>query len=69
MSLALMYHSARRGTILIQSGSESRTRKSRSLYGNYVWENFNMEAETAAQLKRALRVNNVCMKAFETRTS
>ena len=61
--------SAQRGTIFIQGGSESRTQKSSSPYGNSVWGNFNMAAETAAQLKWALRINNVCMKAFEPRIS
>ena len=61
--------SARRGTIFIQNGSESCMRKSCSLYGSFVWGNFNMAAETASQLKRALHVNNVGTNAFKPRTS
>ena len=60
---------ARRDTIFLSSGSESRTRKLGLLYGDFVWGIFNMAAETPAQLERALCVNNVRMKDFESRTS
>ena len=51
-------------TIVIPSGNESHTRKLRLGYGDFVWGIFNMEAEAAAQLEQALRVNDARTKDF-----
>ena len=50
-------------------GSESRTRKLRLHYGDFVQANSKMADSTAGQLESALRVNKASAKAFEPTTS
>ena len=61
--------SARRPQFPCPRGSESRTRKLRLHYGDFVQEKFNMADKIAGKLEMALRVNKVSAKAFEPRTS
>ena len=61
--------SARRPQYSCPRGSESRTRKLRLHYGDFVQENFNMADKTAGKLDTALRVNKASAKVFEPRTS
>ena len=46
-------------------GSESRTRKLRLHYGDFVQANSKMADSTAGQLESALRINKASAKAFE----
>ena len=67
--ISVMIQSARRPQFSCPRGSESRTRKLRLHYGDFVQENFNMADKTAGKLETALRVNKTSAKVFEPRIS
>ena len=66
--MIILSQSARRPPFSYARESESRTRKLRLHYGDFVQVNSNMADKTAGQLQSMLRVNKASVKAFEPRT-
>ena len=68
IQVAEQVRSAQRPPFSYAPGSESRMRKLRLHYGDFVQANSNMADKTTGQLQSTLCVNKASAKAFEPRT-